>query len=101
MNSIKIKKCRVCNNNFFEEPLLRYKNMPKVAQFLPDKKSLKNNRGVDLEIYQCSSCGLVQLNRKPVPYYKEVIRAVGVSPEMKEFRFKQFSEPFDQKRRFH
>jgi len=37
-------------------------------------------------------CGLVQLRNAAVPYYKEVIRAVGVSQEMKRFRKKQFAE---------
>ena len=84
-------KCRICGYDFFPKPLLRYKNMPRAAQFLPDKKSLKNDKGVDLEICQCSGCGLVQLNSVPVPYYKEVIRAVGISPEIKKFRLKQFN----------
>ncbi len=86
-----INKCRVCGNRFFKEPLLRYENMPKSAQFLPDTKSLKSDQGVDLGIYQCCGCGLVQLNSRPVPYYRQVIRAVGVSGEMKDFRSRQFS----------
>ena len=64
--------------------------MPKVAQFLPDAKSLKNDKGVGLEVCQCSGCGLVQLNNAPVPYYKDVIRASAISDEMKNFRIKQF-----------
>jgi len=65
--------------------------MPKAAQFLPDAESLERDKGVDLEVCQCSGCGLVQLSNDPVPYYKEVIRAVAFSEEMKEFRLKQFS----------
>lgn len=84
-------KCRVCGNELFKEPLLRYENMPKAAQFLPDAKSLKNDKRVALEVCQCSGCGLVQLNSEPVPYYKEVIRAVAISDEMKNFRKKQFA----------
>lgn len=87
-----IKNCRVCGSKFFEKPLLKYKNMPKTAQFLPDKRQLKSDRGVALEVCQCLGCGLVQLNSAPVPYYKEVIRAVGISREMKKFRKKQFSD---------
>jgi 2-polyprenyl-3-methyl-5-hydroxy-6-metoxy-1,4-benzoquinol methylase len=86
-----IKKCRVCGNEFFEKPLLRYENMPKAAQFLPDAKSLESDKGVDLEVCQCSGCGLVQLSNNAVPYYREVIRASAVSEEMKAFRSKQFS----------
>jgi len=85
-----INKCRVCGHTFFEESLLRYENMPKTAQFLPDAESLENDKGVDLEVCQCSGCGLVQLSNDPVPYYREVIRAAAFSEEMKDFRRKQF-----------
>lgn len=87
-----IKKCRVCKNDFFEEPLLKYENMPSVAQNLPDAKSLNEDKGVDIGVYQCSVCGLVQLDNEPVEYYRDVIRATGFSNEMKEFRFKQFKD---------
>ena len=70
-----IKHCRVCKSDFFKKPLLRYQNMPKAAQFLPDKEKVLKEKGVNLEVYQCSGCGLIQLNSDPVPYYKEVIRA--------------------------
>jgi len=83
-------KCRVCGNNFFEEPLLRYENMPAVAQYLPDTESLKKDKGIDIEVCQCSGCGLVQLSNDPVAYYKEVIRSSAFSEEMKEFKLKQF-----------
>jgi 2-polyprenyl-3-methyl-5-hydroxy-6-metoxy-1,4-benzoquinol methylase len=89
--NMKTNKCQVCNHKFFERPLLRYENMPKAAQFLPDANSLKNDKGIDLEVCQCSGCGLVQLNNDPVPYYKEVIRSAAISPEMKDFRLKQFT----------
>jgi SAM-dependent methyltransferase len=72
--------------------VLRFENMPKAAQFLPDRASLKDERGVDLEVWQCAGCGLVQLNNKPVAYYKDVIRAAEFSDEMMRFREKQFSE---------
>ncbi len=85
-----INKCRVCGNDFFKEPLLRYQNMPKAAQYLPDAKFLDSDEGVNLEVCQCSGCGLVQLNNDPVPYYKEVIRAVAFSDDMKDFRRTQF-----------
>ncbi|MDP2922783.1 MAG: class I SAM-dependent methyltransferase [Candidatus Omnitrophota bacterium] len=86
-----INKCRVCGHSFFEEPLLRYENMPRAAQYFPDKDTLQHDKGVNLEVCQCSGCGLVQLSNDPVPYYKEVIRAVSFSEEMKDFRIRQFS----------
>lgn len=91
-NFITANKCRVCGHKFFEEPLLKYENMPKAAQCMPDANSLKSDEGVDLEVYQCSGCGLVQLSNAPVPYYREVIRASAVSEEMKDFRKKQFGD---------
>lgn len=84
--------CRVCGWNLFPFPLLEYHNMPAVAQHLPDSHNLKDDAGVDLCIYQCSGCGLVQLDIEPVPYYREVIRAAGVSPEMIAFRKRQFAQ---------
>ena len=87
-----INNCRVCFGNFFDEPLLRYDNMPKAAQHLPDADTVAFETGVNLEVCQCMSCGLVQLNNEPVPYYKEVIRAAAFSEEMKIFRTKQFDD---------
>ena len=87
---MKGKKCRVCGQALFKAPLLRYKNMPKAAQFLPAKADLPREKGVDLDIMQCSGCGLVQLACAPVPYYREVLRAAAFSPEMGDFRRKQF-----------
>jgi len=86
------KHCRLCGRSFFAGPLLRYENMPNAAQFLPDAASLHSDKGGDLEVFQCSGCGLVQLGRQPVPYYREVIRASAFSREMLEFRIRQFKD---------
>jgi SAM-dependent methyltransferase len=83
-------RCRVCERPLFDEPLLHYANMPRVAQFLPDQSSVQSDSGLDLNIRQCSGCGLVQLSDDPVYYYKDVIRASGLSEEMRAFRLKQF-----------
>lgn len=88
----KINRCRVCGQEFFEGSLLRYENMPRGAQCLPDQESLEKDKGVALEVCQCSGCGLVQLSNEPVPYYREVIRAAAISEEMKEFRMNQFGD---------
>ena len=45
-----------------------------------------------MNICQCSQCGLVQLANKPVDYYRDVIRASGISKEMRTFRIAQFKE---------
>jgi len=87
-----INTCRLCGHEFFAEPLLRQENMPRAAQCLPDRESLQSDKGITLEVCQCSGCGLVQLSSDPVPYYKDVIRAAAFSEEMKEFRRRQFSK---------
>lgn len=64
--------------------------MPAAAQYFPTTSMLKRDKGIDLVLCQCSGCGLVQLNNDPVPYFCEVIRAVGFSESMVEFRKQQF-----------
>jgi SAM-dependent methyltransferase len=88
--SITATRCRVCGGSFVAGSGLNYDGMPRVAQFLPDKESLPLDQGIALEVVQCSGCGLVQLTNPPVPYYREVIRAVACSAEMMEFRARQF-----------
>jgi len=84
-------KCRSCKSQLFEPPLLSYKDSPISAQDFHNDPDQKNNN-VSLDIYQCTKCNLVQHILDPVPYYKEVIRAVSVSKEMEKFRIQQFKE---------
>lgn len=84
----RVKFCRACGGVLYEEAVLSYKNMPRSAQYLP---SSANDKAVDINLRECSKCGLLQLDCKPVPYYREVIRASALSKAMGEFRKKQFS----------
>ncbi len=80
--------CRVCDGALSASPLLGYENSPRSAQgFLDAIEDLDDS--VNLEIFQCVYCGLVQHNLAPVPYFKEVIRAVAFSSEMGKFRIDQ------------
>ena len=85
-----IKKCRCCDSDLPLQPIFSLNNMPKSAQNFPAKEDLKDEIGITLELYQCLNCGTMQLAGEPVPYYRDVIRAVGVSPSMKSFRLRQF-----------
>lgn len=85
-------KCRSCYGELFETPLVVYENMPSIAQFLPEKNNLDKDIGIDIEVCQCSKCGLIQILSEPVHYYKEVVRSSGFSPEMVKFRNEQFKE---------
>ena len=81
--------CRLCRRETPGAPALRYPGMPALSQHLPEKPE---PGGVELRIFECPYCGLVQLDNDPVPYYREVIRAAAYSPEMGGFRRRQFSE---------
>lgn len=85
-----ISSCRVCGNGLFEEPLLRYENMPKAAQNFPTADSLPFETGINLTVCQCPGCGLVQLSNDPVSYFREVIRATSFSDVIRDFKTKQF-----------
>lgn len=84
-----IKNCRACGAPLYGAPALEYRNMPHSAQHLPMPGD--DCSGTDLRIMECSACGLLQLDCGPVPYYREVIRACGLSQAMSAFRRKQFS----------
>ena len=82
--------CRICRAMIVDTCILSLTNMPSSAQNFPTKETLSFDKGSDLEVYQCSDCGLVQLTNDPVDYYCDVIRASAYSDEMKLFRIDQF-----------
>ncbi len=84
-------QCRVCKLSNLCEHILTIENQPPSAQQFFENQ-VDSQIKIDLEIYECSQCGLVQHNLEPVSYYKDVIRAVAYSPDMKAFRLKQFQE---------
>lgn len=87
-----MKKCRCCGSIIDEKPILQYKNMPGVAQNFPNEEELKFDTGKDISIYYCKFCDLMQILQKPVYYYRDVIRSIAVSEDMKEFRKEYFEE---------
>lgn len=90
--------CRCCGGEIKGKPILYYKNMPKAAQFFPTEEELEKEKGIDLKLYQCSRCGLIQLIDEPVSYYRDVIRTAGLSEELQEYRkdfFRKFVEKYE------
>lgn len=83
-------RCRCCESEWLTEPVLKFDHMPKSAQHFPAENEIENEKGVDIRVYQCPYCGLMQLDGEPVPYFREVIRAVGISPAMRQFREEQY-----------
>ena len=84
--------CHLCQGKLYLKPILRLKGMPKAAQYYPDKKEFKRDKGIVLDVRQCSNCGLVQLKQKPVSYFKEVITAATLSEKSRASRLSQMQE---------
>lgn len=85
-------RCRVCAEPLPATPCLHYHDMPGAAQGFPDAAGLAGDRGAELALFECAACGLLQLPGAPVPYYREVIRAIAYSPAMRGFREAQFAD---------
>ena len=83
--------CRFCGGAFHLPALLEYAEAPQSAQGFLDSLEQQDDV-VDLKIFQCERCGLVQHALPPVNYYRDVIRAVAFSDEMEEFRVLQLSK---------
>ncbi len=83
--------CRLCGAEL-TEALLVLEGMPSSAQHLPTQDQLASDHAHDLGICQCTGCGLAQVDCEPVEYYREVIRAIAFSDEMKEFRRTQLKD---------
>ena len=87
--------CMVCGSELGSEPLVRFWNMPSSAQGLPAEDELTEDKGINLDLYTCKNCGLVQFSCEPVDYYKDVIRAVGLSDTMKDLRRNDYRHMID------
>lgn len=68
-------KCIACGRPLLTKPLMICKNMPAVSQNLPREQELFKDRTMDLNLCQCSGCGLVQFDCEPVSYYRDSTRA--------------------------
>lgn len=82
--------CRICHDDLHPKPLLVQDDMPASAQGFPGTDGLTSDRGVQLQVVQCAGCGVVQLTNPEVGYWRSVIRAAGISPDMRAFRLVQF-----------
>lgn len=85
-----MKKCIICGTELAGSPLLTCENMPAAAQFMPSREQLESEKGIDLNLYQCMGCGLVQFDCEPVNYYRDVIRSGGFNTTMAELRREEY-----------
>ena len=90
-----MKHCILCRKQIPAKPIFKLENAPASAQDIPDKEGKKKDKGMELRLYQCSHCGLVQFDCEPVSYYRDVIRAGGFSTTMTELRRGQYQHLID------
>ena len=90
--------CIVCGAELGTKPLLEMAHMPASAQKIPLTKEEAENEAVDLRLFQCPGCGLVQFDCEPVDYYRDVIRSGGYSTTMVELRTRQYRHLIDAKK---
>lgn len=88
-------RCIVCGAKLIKPCLYMCKNMPNEAQTLPQKDELESDMPIDYGVYQCSGCGLVQLNCEPVKYYKDSTRAGERCEALVKLRQEQYSYLID------
>lgn len=77
--------CRLCSAEL-GSAILVLEGMPGAAQHLPTEDQLHSDVAQTLGIQQCTGCGLAQVDCEPVTYFREVIRAIAFSEEMRVFR---------------
>ena len=91
MNTLN-NKCRACGGKLFDTPLIKFHDLPASAQGMPSEDELSDDSPINLDLMQCSCCGLIQFTCEPVPYYKNVIRSTGFSTTMKEVRRREYAD---------
>lgn len=89
-----VSHCRLCSASLPSKPIFALEGMPRAAQHLPASADLAEDRGITLNLHECEACHLVQLANDPVPYYRDVLRAVSVSADIQQFRRAQFTRFF-------
>ncbi len=93
-----MSKCILCKAELSSPPIMTCNNMPASAQNIPTLEELNEDTGINLNLHQCTLCGLVQFDCEPVSYYKDVIRSGGYSTTMANLRrtqYKHFIEKYN------
>ena len=84
------KICRLCETKTSKISILKLNGMPIAAQhFLNKKQIFKKDKSLNLKVLQCPKCSFVQLNIKPVKYFKKVITSTSISGSTRNLRFEQ------------
>ena len=80
-----MKRCIACGAPLWETPLLTLDNMPASAQHMPDADHVGADKGLTLDLCQCSGCGLVQFDCEPVANAMEQVPVFGAIVKIVNF----------------
>lgn len=92
LNKIKIKnmkKCRFCNSLITGDGNFSLKNMPLGVQYFPKKEDIKDDKSVNIDLFECKTCGLIQAHSDQVVYETENSAATSISKVMMEHKSNQ------------
>lgn len=84
--------CRLCQFALSTQPSIKLENIPRGGHVLPKYDQLDADFGVDLEVYECDNCGLVQIAAESLVYADQVGSAHASSPRMLSHRKRQAYE---------
>lgn len=91
-------KCRACHSLDMRQ-LSKLANFPKAAQFfLNGQEEFNLDKSIELNLFQCKNCSLVQIANEPVDYYKKVITASSLSDQSKAKLVQEWSPIVDKYR---
>ena len=92
MNQAHARACRLCKAALDCGAALELRRVPRGAQYFPKSDERASDYSVNLDIYQCPYCGLIQLSGEPVIYGEGETSATAFSPAMSEHRTRQMRE---------
>ena len=92
LNNSKKFNCISCGNSLTNSEFIELNNIPNSAQGFYNLSVKEKVSTINTRLIECNYCKLIQLETKPVSYYKEVQRSTSVSVKMQEFRESQFQE---------
>lgn len=88
-------RCISCGAKLYNKPIFSCGNMPAGVQNLPTREELPHDKAIELSLYQCSMCGLIQLDCEPVDYWKDSTRAGERSAALVDLNKKHFRHFID------
>lgn len=89
MDSYLQYECRLCKMKFLSVPVFELRHVPRGVQFFPTPDQFEMDGGVNIEVWHCSGCGLVQTRANAIVYDQYLTSASSYSSAMLAHRREQ------------